>query len=124
MMCGGNAPAETNPYWARSWLVMCVTAAHVLGSGLRKTPKRNWLSTSVRPSLIPQGAVDQPLTRLGPTVTKPGTRQQRTRRCSRVADQRNALRDSEEASHLPINPSPGSDHGLDAGGRCDAGERH
>jgi hypothetical protein len=53
-MCGGNAPADTNPYCARSWAVICVTAAHVLGSGLRNTPKRNWYSTSVRPSLIPQ----------------------------------------------------------------------
>jgi GNAT superfamily N-acetyltransferase len=85
-MCGGNAPAETNPYCARSWLVICVTAAHVLGSGLRNTPKRNWLSTSVRPSLIPHDTVGQQRPHLWLTVTKPGHCGNKTRRCSVVAD--------------------------------------
>jgi RNA polymerase sigma factor (sigma-70 family) len=33
--CGGNAPADTRPYCARSWPVSCVTTMHVCGSGRR-----------------------------------------------------------------------------------------
>jgi hypothetical protein len=43
-----------------------------LGSGLRNTPKRNWLSTSVRPSLIPHDTVGQQRPHLWLTVTKRG----------------------------------------------------
>ncbi len=38
--CGGNTPADTNPYCARTCPVTAVTAAHVTGSGRRNTPNR------------------------------------------------------------------------------------
>ena len=87
--------AETNPYCARSWLVICVTAAHVLGSGRRNTPKRNWLSPSVRPS-IPHDTVGPQRRYLAPR-NQAGHRNGKKLADAQVADLADGPRDSEES---------------------------